>query len=212
MTEQTAGTWVESKGASIKKPGRSFMLGCLCGILLVVLGFILVVLAGALFFKDTLAAFSARQLRVPPITSGQKADYDWKIRASDGVEFDFAQVRGQTLFLNFWHPNCVPCLAELGALERLYEAVREENIFFACIVLGEAEELSRDIEARGLLVPVYYAEEGRPEVFHSAVTPVTFIVEPHGGIVFKHENAAQWDDPSAITFLKELSGEGVRPD
>jgi thiol-disulfide isomerase/thioredoxin len=181
------------------------MLGCLSGMVLVFLGLILALLVGALFFKDTLAAYSARQLRVPPITSGLQADYGLKIRASDGVEFELSKVRGQTLFLHFWHPDCIPCLAELGALERLYEAIREEDIFFACIVLGKEEELSRNIEARGLLLPVFYAEEARPDVFDSTVTPVTFIVAPDGGIVFKHENAAQWDDPSAIQLLKDLA-------
>ena len=41
-----------------------------------------------------------------------------------------SDLKGKVVFLNFWRTSCGPCIAEMPGIERLYDSLRGENIFF----------------------------------------------------------------------------------
>ncbi len=189
----------------MKKPSKPFVFGCLFGFLV---GPVVVAAGGiavAYGFKDAFATYQAEKLRVPPITSGLKADYNWKIAALDGPELDMASLRGEVVFLHFWHPNCISCQAEAPAINRLYENLAGENVHFVCVARGEEEDVRQASEEQGMLFPVYLTGEKWPKAYTVSATPATFILAPSGDIAFKHLGGAKWDDPSVVAFLRLLA-------
>lgn len=191
-------------------PGKSFWKGVVTG---AVLGTLL--LAGAsglmaLAFRGpllrVLASAAETRLRVPPLTSGLQADYAWQIRDEHGAAYDMAETRGKVLFLHYFRPDCATCLAEVPAVNRLHEALREENVAFVCINLQK--------EGPGLLpgealFPVYTLDGPAPPALQPGVTPTTFIVDTTGAICFKQEGGARWDDPAVMMYLRALAGAGT---
>jgi thiol-disulfide isomerase/thioredoxin len=134
-----------------------------------------------------------------------RTDYQWMLRGLDGVEVDFAQFRGKVVFLNFWATWCPPCTAELPNIERLYEAMKKEDIVFINSSFEDEALVKKFISKKGLKLPIYLHGKHVPSVFISnRGIPVTFIIDRQGGIVYEHMGPAKWDDESVIEFLRGL--------
>ena len=72
------------------------------------------VLAG-LWFSEPVA---------PPIRPGQPAPA-FSLPALDGGTVALDSLRGRVVLLNFWATWCKPCLDEMPAMERLYQALSD---------------------------------------------------------------------------------------
>jgi thiol-disulfide isomerase/thioredoxin len=195
------------------RPSRPFYVGCAVGL---VVGFALPFLAllavGTVLRKPLTpmaVSMQARHLRVPPISSGQVADYGWELLGIDGQLLNLESLRGRTLFLNFWRDDCIPCLAEIPALNALHAKLGEE-VAFLTVFVGKDGDAAFAVEREGAAFPVYTAPEGWPDVFDFTATPATFVVAPSGEIAFKHIGGAKWDDPSAVAFLRGLAAQDTQ--
>jgi len=198
----------------MRKPKKPFVLGCLLGCVLGAVGIAVVAVASLYALKGLWLRLIEDRLRVPPIALGLEADYAWTVVSLDGEILEMDQTKGKALFLNFWHPDCMNCLAQLPAVNRLYEQIAGGDIAFVSVAAGEEdeEELRIAVEEYGLQFPVYRIEGERPEVYKAWSTPATFIVAPNGEVVFKHVGAAKWDDPQSVRYLEELARQEVAPE
>ena len=151
------------------------------------------------------------KLEVPDLPSPSavqikaRTDYQWKLRGLDGVEVDFAQFRGKVVFLNFWATWCPPCTVELPNIQRLYEAMKKEDIAFINSSFEDEALVKRFISKKGLKLPIYL--HGRyvpPEFISNRGIPATFIINRQGAVVYEHIGAAKWDDESVMIFLRSL--------
>ncbi len=61
------------------------------------------------------------------------------LRSFDGRSVDLSNLRGQVLVVNFWGSWCVPCREEAPALERAWQATRDNNVQFVGVNVWEAE-------------------------------------------------------------------------
>lgn len=191
----------------MKSKRGAFAAGCFSGL---ILGAILVVvgtIGGMLLFKDTLLRMASSQLRVPPITAGLMADYDWQATGPGGEVLDMAETKGKTVFLNIWHPDCPNCLTEVPAINNLFLALQGEDVLVVSVAPCTVEELGAAVAEEGILYPAYAVQKELPEVYRSTSAPLTFIVAPSGKIVFKHLGSAKWDDETCIAFLRSLARE-----
>ena len=203
------------------RPKKTFLCGCLLGFGLGVVFLVLSTVTVVFGFKDLFIRHMATRLRVPPITTGLKADYDWRVSLLGGGTLDMAQTRGKTVFLNFWGINCPMCLAELPSINRLYEQVEGAGVVFICVVVSkdksdgkngiDSGELRFILDEYDVRFPVYLMAGPYPSFYDGHPTPVTFIIAPNGDIAFKHEGGARWEDESTVAFLKSLSESSAFP-
>ncbi len=184
---------------------RPFLLGCLAGIGCTLLFASVAAVAASFLFKEQLVNRAEKRLKAPPITSGLKADYGWQLTDLNGTPHPFSEWRGQTLFLHFWHPSCLTCLAEIPALNRLHEATQNAGIALVSVTWADAEKTRRCVEHEEAAFPVYLLDGPRPAVFRTISTPASYIIDANGNIVFKHIGGARWDDPSTIEFLRLIA-------
>jgi len=190
----------------VRKPNTSFVVGCLCGLLLGVGGLTGAFIGGALLFKERLVNFKERTLMPPPLTSGLKAVYDWSVTGLDGQTLAMTETQNKAVFLHFWHSECVICQAETAAINRLYETLREAGVVFVCISTDSVDHLADTVAISGIRFPVYSLSGERPSVYQTPSIPSTFFIAPNGDIVFKHVGGAKWDDPATIEYLRSLAG------
>jgi thiol-disulfide isomerase/thioredoxin len=190
----------------MRKSGtKAFGCGCLTGGVLAYLA-LAALLAGTYFFyRDGVVDSMAGRMKAPPITTNVTARYDWHVIDANGDRVSLEQARGKALFLNFWHPDCLACLAELDAVDRLYTATENPNIAFFTIIQGSELDPGAIREQHALEAPVYRATGEIPEPFGETTIPRTYVVAPDGSVALKHFGAARWDDPSAVALLEFLA-------
>jgi len=188
---------------------KTFVAGCLTG---TILGTVLLVVAavlGTLLFQEPLlrimAARHEAQLQGPPL--GADADYDWQVIGLAGETLAMETFQGQPLFLHFWSPGCLTCIAEVPSLNRLHAQLEGSGVAMVSVVTGEAEATVEAAERLGVQFPVYLLSDMRPEVFAARGNPATFVIAPGGEIVYRQIGAAAWDTPEVVRFLESL----VRP-
>jgi thiol-disulfide isomerase/thioredoxin len=196
------------------KPSRSFVFGCLSGVVLTLAISLGGTLGGMLLFKkplmNILAKRLAKELKVPPITAGLKAVYDWEVTAPDGKVLKMADTAGKVVFLNFWQPDCPHCLSEIPALNQLYQSLSSDEVVFAAVAFDDKnplapEKVTEVVKDMDVLFPVYLLKGKRPEVYTTPSSPAVFIIAANGDVVFKHVGAAKWDDPAAVSFIQLLA-------
>ncbi|MBI2434322.1 MAG: TlpA family protein disulfide reductase [Candidatus Hydrogenedentes bacterium] len=191
----------------MRRPGKSFLAGCLAGF---VLGPLLVglVVAGVLlaFQKPISRALAARQeerLRAADALQGKQAQLDWEVKTLEGARVVMSGFKGRPLFLHFWNPSCTSCLAELSSISRLHEALDGSGVEMVTVIKADDEAVA-DLQPLAVTFPVYLAGGERPEMFKTPSLPTTFLLNAAGQVVYAHTGSARWDDPALIAFIKAL--------
>lgn len=178
------------------------------------LGKIAVVVLAALIVGVVLyiAGLASRRGELPrppigqgPLATGLKMQYDWPARTVGGEDFDLASTKGKVVFLNIWATWCPPCVAEMPAIQRLYDKVKGDGIAFVVIAQDSPKAVREFVEERGLTMPVYTTTGPIPPSLVPESIPTTYIVAQDGEVIFKHVGAAGWDDDAVAEFLRRLT-------
>lgn len=129
-----------------------------------------------------------------------------------GEKRTLADYRGQGVVLNIWATWCVPCLAEMPALDRLSALVKDFTI----------SVLPVSIDTQGLkVVKQYYAAhriahlpillDPNGEIaaaFKVPGIPASFLFDRQGRLVARCLGPANWDTPHAIATIRRLISDG----
>ncbi|MEH0158671.1 TlpA disulfide reductase family protein [Limibacter armeniacum] len=135
-----------------------------------------------------------------------KADYNLQLEDMEGDVMSLQDLKGKTLFINFWATWCPPCVAEMPEIYELYSEMKNEEIAFVMISVDEDPlKLQKFLERKAYDFPVYQLKSSVPEVFQSSSVPTTFIVSPDGKIVLKHAGMASYNNDKVKTLLRNIS-------
>jgi thiol-disulfide isomerase/thioredoxin len=129
--------------------------------------------------------------------------YDWELLSmNDGVT-NFSESIGRPVVLNLWATWCPPCVAEMPALQNIYDSFSEEVDFYF-VSSEDSEKLKRWLKTKEYNLPVYNAYSSFPKEFASGSLPTTFVLDRQGRIVMKEVGSAKWDSDYMKTYLQEL--------
>jgi len=138
----------------------------------------------------------------------EKASFLIPLRTLEGEAFAISQLKGKTIFINFWASWCPPCVAEMPNIQSLYQKVAKEDIAFVMIsVDDDLEKAQKFIQRKGYDFPVYFLSGSLPKVYHTQSIPSTFVISPEAKIVFKHSGMADYDTKGFRTLLVGSSEE-----
>ena len=103
----------------------------------------------------------------------------------DGTSFDLSRRKGSWVVLNFFDPECVPCMQEHPELVEF--AANQDQLgsegaeLYSVIVRGSQDEVDEFFEERGGDWPQIYSEfDDFPVAFGVAAVPETWIIDPSG--------------------------------
>jgi len=135
------------------------------------------------------------------------ADTDYQMTFTDlnGQNFDFSTVKGKVIFLNFWGTWCPPCVAEMPAIQELYNLYKDNpNVAFLLVSNEETAVVQKFIHKKSYTLPVYINHYKLPEVFAISAYPTTFLISKSGKIVIREVGAVNWAGNNMKEIIEKL--------
>ncbi len=144
-------------------------------VLAVVLGGLFLVLAGA--DSDSSATADSPLIGRPAPEATGTLD--------DGTSFDLSRRKGSWVVLNFFDPECIPCIQEHPELVRFDEDQAtlgpDGAELYSVITRGSRDEIDDFFAENGGDWPAIYSEADEfPVAFGVAAVPETWIIDPSG--------------------------------
>ena len=117
-----------------------------------------------------------------------------------------SELKGKVVFLNFWATWCPPCIAEMPAIQKLYNQFKDnKNVQFLLVDAdGNYKKSSAFMTRKKLTMPVFTPGSSIPDVYFSGSLPTTVIFDKTGRIVFSHAGAADYGNPKVTEFINKL--------
>jgi thiol-disulfide isomerase/thioredoxin len=124
----------------------------------------------------------------------------------DGRALGAAQLRGKTVLLNFWATWCLPCRAEMPALEMLHRGFRHREFLVLAVNFKEASpDVRRFVQNLNVSFPVALDVDGSlSRALQVRGLPVSFLLDPGGKLLWKAIGAREWNGAEGRAYLDRL--------
>lgn len=161
---------------------------------------------GALLALGVLWLLAEGSRPVAPISPGTAAPGFELGRVGDGPPVSLESLRGQVVLLNFWATWCKPCEDEMPAMQRLYEALRDEPFELVAVSVDDGEEEVRRFRDRlGLEFPILHDPDKRVSGrYQSHRFPETYLIDRDGTLVARYIGPREWDAPEYRERIRRL--------
>lgn len=138
-------------------------------------------------------------------TANPKADFSMILINSKGEKVRMEEFKGKVIFMNLWATWCPPCIAEMPAINALYNEVEHEDIIFIMLSLdNDFEKAKRFKEKKGFDFEVYYPAEGIPQMYNTRSIPTTYVIDSKGGLALTQMGMADYNTDEFKQFLRKL--------
>lgn len=135
------------------------------------------------------------------------------VASGDTVSFR-ARYEGYVTLVNIWATWCVPCRAEMPAMQQLYEAYKDRGFRIAAVSIDEGpvadvRAFARDLE---LSFDILHDKSGEIErTYRTTGVPESFLIDRDGTIIRKQIGEHPWNSPANQRIVEELLGPGTAP-
>jgi thiol-disulfide isomerase/thioredoxin len=203
-------------------------------VLLAVLGALAVVAAGAVLYgtvapagkavSDCPADSAKLAARLVPFAKGELAALQLSseprraiqvaFERDGGAKLTVADFKGRPILLNLWATWCIPCRAEMPALDRLQAAKGGPGFEVVAVNVDTArlERRAAFLDGVGVKSLTRYADPSGDafETLHkdgkALGLPVTLVIDKDGCEVGAVEGGAKWDSAEAKALVETLKG------
>ncbi len=136
----------------------------------------------------------------------------------EGTPKTLDDFREKVLLVNIWATWCPPCQQEMPSMQRLREAIPDEDFAILAISVdapfGETDIFGREggnLEAfaleKGLTFSILHDPTGKiQEAYQTTGVPESFVVGRDGVILKKVAGPTEWDAPAHVEFIQRLLG------
>ncbi len=124
-----------------------------------------------------------------------------------GNRLSLAAFRGRHVLLNLWATWCAPCVRELPALAHLQGALPGLTIVAVNEGRETAADTTRFLKAHGADALHVYLDPNHAflEALGVQGLPLSVLIDTHGMERARASGPAEWDDPAAIAWLREVT-------
>ena len=132
----------------------------------------------------------------------------FQLEDTAGNKVALEDLRGKVVLVNFWATWCPPCRAEMPSMEKLNEAMADDDFVMLAI---NVEENGRDVIPAFLkktphTFSVLYDDQGVVQDLYGVYRfPESFVIRKDGIIDDKVIGAIDWAHPETIAYFKALA-------
>lgn len=156
---------------------------------------------------------------LPGLSNLQRVDGaavpDIRFSTADGTVRTLADYTGQGVVLNLWATWCMPCVAEMPALDALARLVASDRI--AVLTLssdrGGAPPVERFYNEKGIqTLPILLDQRGdAARTLGARGIPTTLLIDRSGKERGRLEGAADWASTDSVGIIRQMIGQGGQP-
>lgn len=134
-----------------------------------------------------------------------------KFKDLSGRTIDLGDLKGKVVFLNFWATWCPPCLAEMPAVNKLYEQFKADKNVGFILVDADSDLLKAQkyMDKKGYQLPVYAVASDIPETIFKGSLPTTLVFDKFGRVSYQEIGAANYASDKFIEFIKKLKASNI---
>ncbi|NBD27102.1 TlpA family protein disulfide reductase [Paenibacillus glycinis] len=150
------------------------------------------VVAGAVYVTSHYDVSEASSLGSEAASAAEPARaLDFTLTDLEGNHVSMRELRGRTVYLNFWTTWCKYCKKEMPALQKVSEAYKDRNVVVVTVNVGEDRQTALDyIQSHGYPFRVLLDEKKKlTEAYGITSIPVSIIVDPLGNVKHKRVGA-----------------------
>ena len=113
-------------------------------------------------------------------------------------------LKGKTIFLNYWATWCRPCLAEMPDMDKAAKILSDENFIF---LAASDEEIDKIKDFAAKYDYSFQFVHSKTSVFDLDIKalPTTFIIDSKGEIVYNEVGAKDWSNEKELENLRKLA-------
>jgi len=136
------------------------------------------------------------------VTDGQ-----FLVSTPSGDQFELADLQGQVVFINFWATWCPPCLAELPAIETIYQDYGDRVRFVLVSLDDESGTATSFMTNKDYEAPVVFPASRIPTSLTTGVIPTTVVMDRQGRTAVHETGMADYDSKRFRAALDKLIAE-----
>ncbi|HTL04249.1 MAG TPA: TlpA disulfide reductase family protein [Gemmatimonadales bacterium] len=119
------------------------------------------------------------------------------------------EARGQVTLVNIWATWCIPCRAEMPAMEKLYHELGPKGLRILAVSIdeGDPRDVRSFVDELGLTFEILHDKTGDIQrVYQTTGVPESFLLDRNGVIVKKVIGEHPWGSPSNQRIIVDLLG------
>ena len=161
-----------------------------------------------------LAPFAKGELAALQVESDPRRAIKIAFERDDGGKMTLADFKGRAVLLNLWATWCIPCRAEMPALDRLQAAKGGPGFEVVAVNVDTAklERRAAFLDSIGVKSLTRYADPSGDafQTLHNdgkaLGLPVTLVIDKDGCELAAVEGGAKWDSAEAQAMIAALKG------
>ncbi|WP_328987764.1 peroxiredoxin family protein [Thiorhodovibrio winogradskyi] len=131
----------------------------------------------------------------------------FELQTPDGARVALADLRGEIVLVNFWATWCPPCRAEMPAMERAWQELRDKGVRFLAINVDEDGGTVADFaKSLGVSFPLLLDPGGKvTQAWPLRGLPTTFVVDADGRLRLIALGEREWDEQPIMRQILSLA-------
>lgn len=146
---------------------------------------------------------------------GERAPDFQALDIASGDSISFRETYGgHVTLVNVWATWCVPCRAEMPAMQQLYEAYKDRGFRIAAVSIdeGAVDDVRAFVRDLNLSFDILHDKSGEIErIYRTTGVPESFLIDQDGTIIRKQIGEHPWNSPANQRIVGELLGSTPAP-
>ncbi len=111
---------------------------------------------------------------------------------NDNKMVDNQSINGKVVFINFWFEGCHPCMAEMEALNKLFEKMKDNSGFVFITVTWDNEETIKRVKEKYSLLFDIFAASGKEcqRLNYGCGYPTSIVLDKTGTVRYRHSGGS----------------------
>lgn len=124
-----------------------------------------------------------------------------KLTELNGDQIDLSELKGKTVFINFWATWCGPCVKEMPTIQLAQDSLRAEEVVFLIASNEDKEEIEEFMKKRPY--SFHYVRLLNMEELKIPALPTTHIYGPDGNLKFAETGSRNWNESTNLKLILE---------
>ena len=113
-----------------------------------------------------------------------KRSLDFTLSTIEGKPVKLSDYRGKTIVLDFWASDCIPCMEEMGILEKIYRDYKSRDLtLFGVNSEYNEYRIRKTVRERGITFPILHDKEEEIAAFYEINAVPRLIIIDKAGII-----------------------------